>query len=52
MSGDFFGSGAALLDQFADSNSRELALSLNTLFNLDNSPRLPGQLLHPPDLDR
>lgn len=33
MSGDFFGSGAALLTPFADSSSRELAISLDILFN-------------------
>ena len=41
MSGDFFGSGAALLDNFADSSSRELALSLNTIFNSGGSPVFP-----------
>ncbi|QDS98610.1 hypothetical protein [Adhaeretor mobilis] len=33
MTGDFFGSGAALLDAFADSNERELAISLDILRN-------------------
>lgn len=41
MSGEFFGSGAALLDNFADSSSRELALSLNTLFNSGGTPVFP-----------
>lgn len=34
MTGDFFGSGAALLDAFADSNERELAISLDIVRNL------------------
>lgn len=33
MSGEFFGSGAALLDAFADSNERELAISLDIVRN-------------------
>ncbi|QEG34462.1 PEP-CTERM sorting domain-containing protein [Bythopirellula goksoeyrii] len=33
MTGDFFGSGAALLDAFADSNERELAISLDIVRN-------------------
>ena len=41
MSGEFFGSGAALLDAYADSNSRELAISLDILFNQDSSPVFP-----------
>jgi hypothetical protein len=34
MTGDFFGSGAALLDAFVDSNERELAISLDIVRNL------------------
>lgn len=41
MSGEFFGSGAALLDQFADSDSRELAISLDILLKEDNSLVFP-----------
>ncbi|QDT70036.1 hypothetical protein MalM25_29810 [Planctomycetes bacterium MalM25] len=41
MSGDFFGSGAALLDAFANSTERELAISLDILFNSDNSLVFP-----------
>ncbi|GAB4185669.1 MAG: hypothetical protein Kow00105_00010 [Phycisphaeraceae bacterium] len=41
MSGDFFGIGAGLLDQFIDSNSREMAISLSILRNIDNSPVFP-----------
>ncbi len=33
MSGDFFGSGAALLDDFANGTERELAISLDIVFN-------------------
>lgn len=33
MTGEFFGSGAALLDAFADSNERELAISLDIVRN-------------------
>lgn len=33
MSGDFFGSGAALIDAFVDSNERELAISLDIVRN-------------------
>lgn len=33
MSGEFFGSGAALLDAFADGTQRELAISLEVVFN-------------------
>jgi hypothetical protein len=33
MTGDFFGSGAALLDAFADSNERELDISLDIVRN-------------------
>ena len=46
MSGDFFGSGAALLDQFADSSSRELAISLDIVFNADNSPVFPDDTIN------
>ncbi|MEQ9453453.1 MAG: PEP-CTERM sorting domain-containing protein [Phycisphaeraceae bacterium] len=38
MSGDFFGSGAALLDDFSDGSSSELAISLDITFNEDGSP--------------
>jgi len=38
MSGEFFGSGAALLSPFAESNSRELALSLDIIFNGTSQP--------------
>lgn len=38
MTGDFFGSGAALLDDFADGTSSELAISLDITFNEDGSP--------------
>ncbi|MEM8946317.1 MAG: PEP-CTERM sorting domain-containing protein [Planctomycetota bacterium] len=33
MTGDFFGSGAALIDAFVDSNERELAISLDIIRN-------------------
>lgn len=42
MSGEFFGSGAALLSPFADGSSRELAISLDILFNGDGSPVFQG----------
>ena len=45
MSGDFFGSGAALLDSFADSNERELAISLTILRNIDNLPVFPDDTI-------
>ncbi len=45
MTGDFFGSGAALLDAFADSNERELAISLDVLLNEDNSPLFPDNTI-------
>lgn len=38
MSGDFFGSGAALLTPFANGNEREIAISLDITFNSDGSP--------------
>ena len=38
MSGDFFGSGAALLTPFADGFERELAISLDAVFNGSNAP--------------
>ncbi|TWT47198.1 PEP-CTERM sorting domain-containing protein [Botrimarina hoheduenensis] len=41
MSGDFFGSGAALLDAFANGAERELAISLDILFNQDSSAVFP-----------
>lgn len=46
MSGEFFGSGAALLDAYADSNERELAISLDILFNADNAPVFPDNTLN------
>jgi PEP-CTERM motif len=45
MSGDFFGSGAGLLDQFVDSNSREMAISLDVLLNEDNSALFPDNTI-------
>jgi len=45
MTGDFFGSGAALLDSFADSNEREMAISLDVLLNEDNSPLFPDNTI-------
>ena len=42
MNGDFFGSGAALLSPFANTSERELAISLDILFNSDNSPVFPN----------
>ena len=42
MSGDFFGSGAALLSPFANAPERELAISLNITRNIDNSPVFGG----------
>ncbi len=45
MSGDFFGSGAALLDAFVDSNEREMAISLDVLLNIDNSPLFPDDTI-------
>jgi hypothetical protein len=38
MSGEFFGSGAALLVTSGDNSARELAISLDILFNSDSSP--------------
>ncbi len=45
MSGDFFGSGAALLAPFADAPSRELAISLDIIFNADGSPVFPDDTI-------
>lgn len=45
MSGDFFGSGAALLAPFADVTTRELAISLDVLLNIDNSPLFPDDTI-------
>ncbi len=45
MSGEFFGSGAILLDAFADSNERELAISLDILRNIDNSAVFPDDTI-------
>ena len=45
MNGEFFGSGAALLDAFADSNERELAISLDILFNVTNLPVFPDDTI-------
>jgi hypothetical protein len=41
MSGDFFGSGAALLSPSGNSSSRELALSLAATFNVGGTPVFP-----------
>jgi PEP-CTERM motif len=41
MSGDYFGSGAALLSPFANAPNRELAISLDSLFNAGNTPVFP-----------
>jgi hypothetical protein len=38
MSGDYFGTGAALLVPFADVSDRELAISLDIVFNNGNVP--------------
>lgn len=38
MSGDFFGIGAALLSPFADATERELAISLDIVFNNGGAP--------------
>ncbi len=46
MSGEFFGSGAALLAPFANAPSRELAISLDIVFNADSSPVFPDDSLH------
>ncbi len=46
MSGDFFGSGAALLDAFADSDERELAISLDIIFNQDSSAVFPDDSIN------
>lgn len=45
MSGDFFGSGAGLLSPFADATSREMAISLDVLLNIDNSPLFPDDTI-------
>ena len=44
MNGDFFGSGAALLDSFTDGPSRELAISLDIMRNGDG-PIFPGNTI-------
>ncbi|MCB1129965.1 MAG: hypothetical protein KDN05_02485 [Verrucomicrobiae bacterium] len=38
MSGDYFGSGAALIAPFGDATEHELAISLNILFNETSAP--------------
>ncbi len=45
MSGDFFGSGAGNLLPFADTVTREMAISLNVLLNIDNSPLFPDDTI-------
>lgn len=45
LSGDFFGGGHALLVPFANTASRELAISLDALFAADNSPVFPDKTL-------
>lgn len=45
MSGDFFGSGAGLLAPFADGTTREMAISLDVLLNIDNSPLFPDNTI-------
>ncbi|MCA9240399.1 MAG: PEP-CTERM sorting domain-containing protein [Planctomycetales bacterium] len=41
MTGDFFGSGAALLDSFANGPARELAISLDIIRNQTGTPAFP-----------
>jgi hypothetical protein len=41
MNGDYFGSGAALLSPFGNAPNRELAISLDALFNAGNTPVFP-----------
>jgi hypothetical protein len=41
MSGDYFGSGAALMAPWADSSSMEWAISLGSTFNLGGAPVFP-----------
>ena len=45
MSGDFFGSGAGLLSPYADVTSREMAISLDVLLNVDNSALFPDNTI-------
>ena len=45
MSGDFFGGGHALLAPFADVTTRELAIKLDVLLNIDNSPLFPDDTI-------
>lgn len=45
MSGEFFGSGAALLQPFANATSRELAISLDIVRNVDGSPVFPDDTI-------
>jgi PEP-CTERM motif len=45
MSGDFFGSGAGLLSPFADTTTREMAISLDVLLNEDNSALFPDNTI-------
>jgi hypothetical protein len=45
LSGDFFGGGHALLVPFANTPTRELAISLDALFAADNSPVFPDNTL-------
>ncbi len=45
MSGDFFGGGHGLLAPFADVTTREMAISLDALLNIDNSPLFPDDTI-------
>lgn len=45
MSGDFFGIGAGLLAPFADVTTREMAISLDVLLNIDGSPLFPDDTI-------
>lgn len=45
MTGDFFGSGAALLDSFANGPARELAISLDIIRNIDGTPVFPDNTI-------
>lgn len=45
MSGEFFGSGAALLTPFANASNRELAISLDITRNIDGSKVFPDDTI-------
>jgi hypothetical protein len=45
MTGEFFGSGAALLDSFVNSGSRELAISLDIVRNAGSTPVFPDDTI-------